>query len=361
MLKLFVADLKMLFRNRQATFWSLMFPLIFVFIFGFFFGKNSSTGDIIIINHSDTAIAAKMVTAIKATDSFKIDESYSDVSLAKDQVVKGKVAAVLVIPDKFGALTPSAPKQIQVIDDPANTTTNAVLLGFLNSFDTELTYQINDIKTPAFSIVEEKTNTRTLSYFDFVLAGILGLALMNASVIGISVGMSKYREDKILKRLTTTPMKSWWFITCEVLSRLVVNFLQVTIILIIGKYVFNAHIYGNIFIIYILALLGGILFQLLGFAIASFVKTTDAAQGAATAITIPMMFLGGVFFPIDGLPKWLFSIVQYLPVAPLLRLIRGVVLDGASPLTNPSNLILVFVWIIVCLAVATWKFRLSEE
>ena len=361
MFKLFIPDLKMLFRNRQSAFWALMFPLMFTFIFGFFFGKNSTTGDIIIINRSNTEVAANLQKAISDTNMFKINTSYTDADKARDQVTKGTVAAVLVIPEKFGQFTPDAPKSLEVIDDPANATTNTVLLGLLNQFNTTLTFQVNKIKGPIFSIDEQKTNTKNLSYFDFVLAGLLGLALMNISIVGIAVGMSKYREDKIFKRLTTTPMKSWWFIVNEVISRLVLNFLQVTIILLVGKYIFDAHIYGNLFVIYALALLGGILFQLIGFSVASIVKTTDAAQGAAMAITIPMMFLGGVFFPIDGLPKWLFSIVQYLPLAPLLRMLRTVVLDGGSPFANPVNIVIVLAWIVVCLAFASWKFRLNEE
>ncbi len=361
MLKLFIADLKMLFRNKQASFWALMFPLMFTFIFGFFFGKNATTGNIILINQSDSEIAKTLEQTITDSNVFKINKDISNIDEARNQVQKNKVAAVLVIPEKFGAMTSDDPKTLQVIDDPGNATTNTVLFGMLDKFTTNLTFQLNHIDGPAFEVVEDKINTNELTYFDFVLAGILGLALMNASIMGIAVGMSKYREDKILKRLTTTPMKSWWFIVCEVASRLVLNFLQVSIILLIGKLVFNAHIYGNILAIYGLALLGGILFQLLGFAIASFVKTTDAAQGAAMAITIPMMFLGGVFFPIDGLPKWLFSIVQYLPVAPLLRMIRNVVLEGTSPFLNPINIILVLSWIAVCLFVASWKFRLSDE
>jgi len=290
-----------------------------------------------------------------------VDTSFTDIDKASDLVKKSTVAAVLVIPENFGSFAADAPKQLQVIDDPGNATTNTILLGFLDKFTTNLTFQINKIDGPLYTVDEQKVNTRTLGYFDFVLAGILGLALMNSSIIGVAVGMSKYREDQILKRLTTTPMKSWWFISAEVLSRLVINLVQISIILLIGKIFFDAHIYGSLWVIFPLALLGGILFQLIGFVIASFVKTTDAAQGAATAITIPMMFLGGVFFPIDGLPKWLFSIVQYLPIAPLLRMIRGVVLDVASPFANPMNMIIVALWIVVSLLIATWKFRLSED
>jgi len=361
MKKLFLADLKMLFRNRQASFWALMFPLMFTFIFGFFFSNRAEKSSIIFINQSVTPISQSLEKALTDANILKLDTGTKDESSAKDQLSKGKTGAVLIIPENFGAAVPGAPKSVKLIEDPSNTSVNMILLGFLDKFSTNLTFQLNGIKAPVFSVEEEKINKNDLRYFDFVLAGILGLALMNASIIGVSVGMAKYREDKILKRMTTTPMKSWWFIVAEVASRLVMNFIQVSLILAIGKFVFNAHIYGNILVVYGLALLGGILFQLLGFVIASFVKTTDAAQGAATAITIPMMFLGGVFFPTDTLPKWLYAIVQYLPIAPLLRTIRSVVLEGSSPFANPSNMILVFAWIVVCLLVASWKFRLSED
>ena len=134
-----------------------------------------------------------------------------------------------------------------------------------------------------------------------------------------------------------------------------------TIILLVGYFVFDAHIYGSLFVLIPLVLVGAILFQLLGFVIASFSKTADAAQGMATALTIPMMFLTGVFFPIDQLPKWLYSIVQFLPLAPLLRMIRQVMLEATSPFDNPINAIIVAAWIVGALLISIWKFRLTEE
>jgi ABC-2 type transport system permease protein len=361
MLKLFWSDLKMLFRNRQASFWALMFPLMFTVIFGLFFGKDSTNGTVIIINNSQTEIAKKIETTIVDSKLFAIDTSEKNIENARTKVKKGNVGGVIIIPEDFGAMKPDAPKDITVINDPGNATTNSIMMGFLEQFNTQMTYQLNGIKSTAFNIVEEKTNKNKLSYFDFVLAGMFGLALMNASIMGIAVGMNKYREDKILKRIITAPVKTWWFITGEVLSRLVLNFLQITIIFVLGKYVFDAHIYGSVYMLYLVALIGAIMFQLIGFAMASLVKTVDAAQGAAMAITIPMMFLGGIFFPIDTLPRWLYSIVQFLPLAPLLRIMRGVVLEGASILTDPNNLIIVGAWIIGCLLIASWKFKLADE
>ena len=90
-------------------------------------------------------------------------------------------------------------------------------------------------------------------------------------------------------------------------------------------------------------------------------EAVSCAQSMAQAITIPMMFLAGIFFPIDSLPKWLANIVQYLPLAPLLRMLRDVSLDAISPLVNPMNLVIVCGWIIIALLVSIWKFRLSDE
>lgn len=384
----------MLARNKQALFWTFMFPLMFTFIFGLFFGKNSTVGTIGVINQADNDISASIKTAFKDSKLFTIQD-FKSVDEIKSEMKKSKVAAGVVIPEKFGEFKPiiaptpapvsaripatsqaqqtqlqmlaQKPKleplgdtKITIISDPGNQQVNSTLKGFLQQFTTELNMRSQQAE-PIFSIQEELTNKNDLTYFDFILAGILGLALMNSSVIGISVAMSKYREDKILKRITTTPLPTWIFIVAEVTSRLVLNAFQIAVILLIGKYVFDAHIYGSLYIILLLALVGAILFQLMGFAVASLSKTTDAAQGMATAVTIPMMFLAGVFFPIDSLPQWLYKFVQFLPLAPLLRMIRSVMLEASSPFTDPKNALIVGGWIIIFLIFSIFRFRLSEE
>lgn len=347
-------------RGRQALFWSLAFPLMFTIIFGFFFGGGSAgVGTIAFIDESHTEISQSLAKEIKDSNILKIK---TDVNLeeARDLLKKNQIGAVIVVPAGFGKMQPEAPRQIIVIEDPANTQVNTAVVGFVNQFLTQANFAAVNVQ-PIFSVSEEKTNTKTLNYFDFVLMGLIGLALMNASIQGIAITMANYREDKILKRITTTPLPTWRFVMAEVLSRLVLNVLQISLILAIGFYGFHAHIYGNIFLIYLFALLGGLLFQSIGFMIASIAKTTDAAQGMSVAITIPMMFLAGVFFPIDQLPKWLFSIVQYLPLAPLLRMIRQIGLEQISPFTNPLNIIIVLGWIAIALTISIWRFRLSDE
>ncbi len=360
MLKLFIADIKMMLRNRQALFWAFMFPLMFTFIFGFFFGKNTSVGTVDLIDKSSSPIARGFDQAFKDSGLFKVNQT-DNLEESKAKVEKGKISAVVLVPESFGDSSPEASKQISVYYDPANSQVNAALNGFISNYLTATNFKVQNA-LPIYSLEQIKVGTdKKLTYFDFVLAGILGMAIMNSSINGISISMTKYREDQILKRIITTPVKTWWFIVAEVLSRIILNIAQIALIILVAKLFFDAHIYGNLFVVFAISVIGAILFQLVGFVIASFAKTTDAAEGMATAIGIPMMFLAGVFFPMDSLPKWLYSIVQYLPLAPLLRIIRGVTLDGSSPFVNPLNITLVLAWIVVCLAVSIYKFRLTEE
>lgn len=362
MLKLFWADLKMLLRNRQAFIWALIFPLIFTIIFGLFFGKNNNgfTGSIAIINQSSSELSKSINDGLHKSDLFTFKDE-PNLDTAKEEVQKAKLSAVLFIPENFAKTGPDSSNKISIYFDPANAQTASVLTSFINSYLTEASFQIQHAKQ-LFVVDQVKTGSgNPFNYFDFVLVGILGMALMNGSIIGISITISKYREDKILKRITSTPVKGWQFIGAEVLSRLVLNVIQIGLILSVGVYFFHAHIYGNLAVVFALAMLGGILFQLIGFTIASFAKTADAAQSMSQAFSIPMMFLAGVFFPIDSLPRWLGNVVQYLPLAPLLRTLRNVALEGLSPFDNPINIILVFGWILVMLIIATLNFRLADE
>lgn len=204
MLKLLIANLKMLVRNKQALFWSMMFPIMFTVIFGFFFsGESSGSGTIVLKNNSQTEIAKSIQTSLKGSKLFKINQKPS-ISEAKNQLKKSQISGIIEIPENFGQLDPESPKQIKVTVDPANLQSNAVLLGYLNQLLTGLNFKINNIE-PVFGIKQEKTNSSDLNYFDFVLVGLIGMALMNSSIQGVSIAMSRYREDKIFKRITTTP------------------------------------------------------------------------------------------------------------------------------------------------------------
>lgn len=370
MRRLFLANLLMTLRNRQALFWTLFFPLIFIFIFGLFFsGDTQSAGTVALIDEADTTLSRTIVDQLKESGAVKVNETYADEAAARTGLRKNDVGGIVILPAGLGSSTEHT--DIRLITSPANPNLNGALHAITNGLVQEL--NLNSAKqmlppeaaqmleNPPFGVDQESTSHRTLTYFDFILVGIIGMSLMNSSVNGVSIAMSKYREDQILKRITTTPLPTWKFIVAEVLSRLVINVIQVAIILLVGTLFFNGHIYGNLWILLALSLLGAILFQLLGFVIAAVTATTRAAEGMTTAITMPMMFLAGVFFPTDTLPQWLQGAVKFLPLEPLLTMLRQSALEEISPLDKPLNMGLVLAWIVALLLISTRKFKLNER
>src|SRR3972149_2006595 len=95
MFRLFWSNLKMLVRNRQALFWTLMFPIMFTIIFGFFFGKGSfATGTVALINNSNTKFAGTIEESLKNSELFKVDEVGS-VADGRDLMKHNKAVAIV--------------------------------------------------------------------------------------------------------------------------------------------------------------------------------------------------------------------------------------------------------------------------
>jgi ABC-2 type transport system permease protein len=154
------------------------------------------------------------------------------------------------------------------------------------------------------------------------------MGVMNASIIGMAVAISRFREQKILRRILATPLAPIRFLSSQIGARLVLSIIQSALILAVGIFLFGAELHGQLIWLFVLVTFANLIFLNLGFAAAGRAKNPDAAQGIANAIALPMMFLSGTFFPTDTLPVVVQWIVKFLPLTPLLeamrRLRRGV-------------------------------------
>ena len=95
----------------------------------------------------------------------------------------------------------------------------------------------------------------------------------------------------------------------------------------------------------------------MGLAISGWAKSEETAAPMANVISMPMMFLSGVFFPLSVMPEWLNRWSQYLPLTYLADGMRAITVEGATVITLGNELIGLTVWIIVVFAIATKTFR----
>ena len=197
-----------------------------------------------------------------------------------------------------------------------------------------------------------------LDYFDFVLPGMLAMGLMNFTMVGIAGSVARFRETKVLRRLTAAPVSPSAFIAGQVLARLVVALVQVLLLLGFGV-ALGGTVTGNPLWLLVLATLGNLTFLAFGFAIAGRAPSVDAANNLAGLATMPLMFLSGMFFPLASLPGGIQRVAEVLPITPLVDAMRAVSLHGATPGELTVELAWLAAWVPISFVVARLAFRMD--
>lgn len=378
--KLFFSSLKTYLRDRQALFWTIFFPVMFVVLFGLFKFERMGTSHIAVIDQAKSDESSKFIKELKKIDILKIHQDEEDKTKAKESLKKGDLDFVLIIPESFKKPEPPKPSgplgtedhtrmeqmpktfstPIELYYDEANTQLNPLVFGLLNQF---LTYSnLKAVGAPElFSLDKKPVKSRNIGYLDILVPGILGMAVMTSAVSGMAADIAESREKKILKRLFVTPLRTSHFLIAQIGVFLTIAVAQVAIILLVSIFVFKVDISGSYFLLFLVALFGCALFLNIGFIIAGLLKSTRAVEAVANSVTIPMMFLSGVFFPKEIMPKIMAAMVDYLPLTPLVDALRKISIDGAGLADLGREFLFLGVWFLVLLITATKTFRFREE
>jgi ABC-2 type transport system permease protein len=169
---------------------------------------------------------------------------------------------------------------------------------------------------------------RTIRYIDWVLPGIIGMTIMFNSLFGVGYTIVRYRKNGVLKRLQATPLSALSFLSAHVLSRLIIV-LSVASILFFGSFwVLDIVMVGSWWLLLLVVLLGSMSMISLGLLIASRMRSEEFTGSLLNFISWPMMILSGVWFSLEGAPRWLIEFSQMLPLTHLV---------DAAPETTTSN------------------------
>lgn len=356
-LALLIANVKMIYRNRQALFWAMAFPLIFLVIFGLFNFEQAPSADMTIVDLADDELSRGLVRGLGESDFFELGTE-NDEQAARWALANGDVGYVLIIPEGLAqqAMGPEGGATLTLLYDETQVQTNSIVRSVLQQSLDQANLAIQGAR-PVLRLESQGITSRYVSYFDFLLPGFVGMGVMVYGIIGMASVISVYRQQKILKRIRATPLKVRTFFTAQVLAYLLLSLVQTAIILAAGVFLFGAKVYGNVVWAFPLVVLANLTFLNLGFIVGSLSRTVDAANGLGNAIAMPMMFLSGVFFPTDGLPAILRDVVPYLPLTPLLDALRGVMLEAEPVWAFPQELGILGLWVVVTALVAVRVFR----
>jgi ABC-2 type transport system permease protein len=196
-----------------------------------------------------------------------------------------------------------------------------------------------------------------LRYVDWLFPGILGMNMMFSCLFGVGYVVLRYRKSGFLKRLYATPLSAFEFLSAQVLSRLAL-ILFVTVILYAGiGAIIGFHNAGSTLLLLLLACVGALSMIALGLTIAARFSSEELVGGLLNLLTWPMMLLSGIWFSLEGSPRWVQWVAHVFPLTHVLDAARAVMLDGAGLAQIAPHLLFLGATALAFLAFGAWSFR----
>lgn len=344
--KLTVASFKMYFRQREAIVWSFILPLFIISIFAFVRFDSLGTIRLGVVDES-AGEESDLLHDLMRVKTFEVHLGSRDFEVG--QLQKGERDLVLVVPGGDSSRIVAYTNEEKVQQTQIGL---LVLQRFLDERLLERTPLAGRVV-----VYSQPVKSRNLTYIDFLLPGILAMSIMQMGVFGVAFGFVSLKKRGILRRLSVTPIRSSDFIAAQVITRVAVLMLQIVLMVAVGMLLLHFHFVGNLFSMFLIGALGAIVFLALGFAIAGISKSEDQVAPLANIITLPLLFLSGVFFSRSSLPGFLHRITDFSPLTHLADAMRAVAIEGASLIDVGPQLLGLVVWGILTCVLAVKLFR----
>lgn len=353
----FIVNLKRLFRDRMALFFTFLFPLIFLFVFGALNRSTSLSFKVAIINESQTIVATEFVKNATANKILKVNSEVKDFAHANQLMSRGELDATIELPKEFGEIKNGLPSGTAIVHYTQNNEQAAqTITSILDTQFQEINAKFTRMPKP-FSVTREQNNEHSLSTFDYTFTGLLGFAILGAGIFGPMNYFPELKKMGILRRLHTTPLRVWQYFLSAMLGNSVSGLLSIALMFIVALIVFDLKVIGSYLSLVPFLVFGIVLILGIGLALGGWAKNERQAAPLGNIIVFPMMFLSGTFFPRFLMPEWLQGITFYIPLTPVIDGARMIMAEGKNLIDIWPQLGIMAVWLVVIYVIAFRVFR----
>lgn len=348
------------FRDRLAQFFAVLFPLIFLFVFGSF-SKNGGNVSfhVAVINQSNTSFSKSFDQQINNSKTFKVDKTSTTLAKAKDKLSKSQVDGIIVLPPDFGKVSPLSQTptgQAEVLYTQTTSGTGQTLTSVLQGVFKSINAKFVTVPQP-FSVAGVQLNEKSLTSFDYTFSGLLGFSIIGIGIFGPVNVFPELKKQGILRRLHTTPLRVWQYFTATMFSQAITGVIAIAIQFLVAIKVFHLKVNGNYPEIVLFVILSIFMILGLGLAIGGWARNERQAAPLSNIVVFPMLFLSGTFFPRYLMPDWLQTLTNYLPLTPVIDGLRLLTTEGKNLTQLGPQLGLIAVWFVVIYAIAFRVFK----
>lgn len=312
-----VAILRGFLRDRSAVFFAVVFPLMFLLLFGTLFANDGQSkvemievGAVPIFDGLEGDARTAFEETFEVTHTDDLDE-------ALEEVRKGDVN-VVVLQDGNTVIAH------YTLANPAGAAiTRGAMQAFIDGANLAATGQ-----PPTYTLQIDPVEDESLSAIQYYTPGLLGWAVAMSAAFGAAATLQGWRQTKLLRRLQLAPVSTRTVVGARVSVTVSIALMQMAIFIGVGKLVYDLRLTGDWWMAIPLLVMGTLCFMSVGLLAGAITRTQEGAVNAANFMVLPMAFLSGSFFPLDAAPQWLQSFSQLLPLKHLNQGMLDVMVRG---------------------------------
>jgi ABC-2 type transport system permease protein len=341
------ASFKAIFAHPSAIVFSILFPIIFVMIFGAFGSDRAPIYRVAVSPGCDT----NNTFFRNFRNNFQVRVvDYTDTIQRNKDLQKGRLSGLLCVKetkDSAGV----ARYLIEVKTTSASNNTIGALMGILHSEGLQYELAVSGSTMDHVLIPHPQVEeVRPYHQIDFVLPGQLGFSILFSTLFGVAFTFFGLREQLVLKRFYATPVRKVNILAGIGVSRLSFQLLSVIVLILVGHFGFNFTLHHGIVTFFEIIFMTIIMLFLLmgvGLIFSSIVKADTSIPLLINLFGFPQMMLSGTFFPIEVFPKWLQEICKVLPLTQYNDAIRKISFEGQHITDCGRQLGILGLWMII--------------
>jgi ABC-2 type transport system permease protein len=340
------ASFKAIFSQPTAIVFSLLFPIIFILIFGAFGNRGIPSYSVAIDPQSDTS--NYFFQGLKNNPAIRIVR-YPDTIARNSALEKGQLTAILGINESKDSLQRSR-YSISIRSTSASGNLGALsqaLDYFKLKFEAGIPGNHEEYVQIEQPVISEGTKYRQI---DFILPGQLGFSILFSTLFGIAFTFFTLREQLVLKRFYASPVNRIHILLGIGMSRLFFQLINVIVLILFGHFFLHFTLqHGALTCIEMLSLSVIMLFLLMGVGLifSSIAKNDSSIPLLINLFGFPQMLLSGTFFPITVFPGWLQSVCNILPLTQFNNAMRKISFEGLHLYDVWKEIGIMGIWIVV--------------
>ena len=344
-----VAMLKGFFRDKMAFFFAVIFPLMFLVLFGGLLGGGGSSkidveqvGNVSVLDEAPKDVRAYLA---KSLDIHRT----TDEKAAIRKVRKGDTDAMIAQRGDTLVVRFSQADQVKAA------TVQGTFQAIVQSANIEVTGQ-----QPKFVLESDQVEDDSLSTIQFFTPGLMGWAIASGATFGAATNLVVWRKNGLLRRLRLAPIPTWAVVLARIAVSVAIAAVQAAIFIGVGVALFGLQLTGSWPMIIPLLVAGTLSFMAIGLLSGAVSKSEEAAVGIANFVVLPMAFLSGSFFPLDGAPGWVTAISEVLPLKHLNEGMLDTMVRGEGPASAVMPIVILLGFAVVVTAIASRVFRWDD-